>query len=93
VAYTLYADAFDQPIYADPALKTTHDNMMKGYERSIGSSWPFYADVGWTLEPYFDTDGLPLVVLVDTATMTILHGSVGHHAQMIKDMILAFVSP
>ena len=72
-------------MYGQPSDKGSHDNLMKGYAKSLGSTWPFYADVGWKLEPYFSTDGLPLVMLVTTADMKIVHASVGHHSQMLKD--------
>ena len=85
--YTLYVDAFDRPVYEDPALKKFHDNMMKAYQASLGSTWPFFADIGWQLEPYFDAEGLPLTLLVDTATMKIIHVAVGHHSEMLKTKI------
>ncbi len=85
--YTLYVDAFDGPIYGQPSDKNSHDNLMKGYAKSLGSTWPFFADPDWVLEPYFVTTGLPLVLLVSTADMTIVHASVGHHSEMLKTTI------
>jgi len=84
VVYTLYVDAFDAPMYGQPSNKNSHDNLMKGYAKSLGSTWPFFADPDWNLEPYFATDGLPLTVLVTTDDMKIIHASVGHHSEMLK---------
>lgn len=83
----MYVDAFDRPVYEDPELKKFHDNMMAAYAVSLDSTWPFFADVGWQLEPYFNEDGLPLTVLVDTSDMKIVHVSVGHHSDMLKTKI------
>ncbi len=85
--YTLYVDSFDGPMYGQPSDKKSHDNLMKGYAESLGSTWPFYADPEWVLGPYFDTDALPLVMLVTTEDMKILHASVGHHSEMLKTKI------
>ncbi len=93
MAYTLYADAFDRPLYKDPGQKTGHDNMMAGYEKSVGSSWPFFADPDWLLEPFFYKDGLPLAVLVTTADMAIVQVAVGHESSSLKEAILSVVDP
>ncbi len=88
----MYVDAFDRPVYEDPALKKFHDNMMVAYADSLDSTWPFFADIDWQLEPYFNEDGLPLTILVDTSDMKILHVSVGHHSDMLKTKIEALIS-
>lgn len=67
--------------------------MLNGYEEALGSTWPFFADVGWSLAPYFSKDGLPLMILLDTATMEIVHLSVGHESGTIKDKVLSIVGP
>ncbi len=90
--YTLYVDAFDRPLFADPSLEKAHENFFVGYQKTLGSSWPLLADLGWQLEPYFDTDGLPLVMLVSTEDMVIRHLSVGHHSDMLKTMALEILS-
>lgn len=74
-------------MYGDPSLKNEHDQLMAGYAKALGSTWPQFADVGWQMEPFFPINGLPLVVLVDTQTMRIHHVSVGHHSAMLKTMI------
>ena len=74
-------------MYADSSLKQSHDKLLEEYAKSLGSSWPQFADIGWQMEPFFPHTGLPLVVLVDTQTMRIHHVSIGHHSAMLKTMI------
>jgi len=85
--YTIYVDAFDGPMYGQPSDKNNHDNLMAGYAKSLGSTWPFFADPEWVLEPYFDSIELPLTMLVSTEDMKIVHASVGHHSEMLKTKI------
>ena len=85
--YTLYVDAFDGPMYGKPSDKNSHDNLMKGYAKSLGSTWPFFADPEWVLGPYYDKEALPLTMLVTTEDMKILHASVGHHSEMLKNKV------
>jgi hypothetical protein len=80
-------------MYEDPNLKPAHDAAFKSYQVTLGSTWPLLADIGWQLEPFFDTDGLPLVVLVTTKDMRILSATVGHHSEMLKEMIEATLKP
>lgn len=82
--YTLYVDAFDAPMYGQPSDKNSHDNLMKGYAKDLGSTWPFFADPEWVLGPYYDQDALPLAMLVTTEDMEIIYAAVGHHSDMLK---------
>jgi hypothetical protein len=72
-------------MFGQPSDKSSHANLMTSYEKSLGSTWPFFADPDWKLEPYFASQGLPLVMLVTTADMRIVHASVGHHSKMLKE--------
>ncbi len=93
VIYTLYADALDRPIYGDPKLKLAHDAAFKKYEATVGSTWPLLADIGWQLEPFFDVEGLPLVVLIKTEDMSVLMAKVGHNSEATKALIEGVLEP
>ena len=71
----------------------SHKALFISYQNTLGSSWPLLADVGWQLEPFFDTEGLPMVMLVSTENMQILHASVGHHSEMLKNLALEVLKP
>ena len=91
--YTLYVDKFDQPLFDDPGLEPAHKALFISYQNTLSSTWPLVADVGWQLEPFFDTDGLPLVMLVSTEDMQIKYLSVGHHSEMLKQMAEEMLVP
>lgn len=93
VVFTLYVDKFDRPLFEDPSLEMSHKALFISYQNTLGSTWPLLADIGWQLEPFFDTEGLPLVMLVTTEDMQIRHASVGHHSEMLKTMAEEILAP
>lgn len=76
----------------DDAKKLANDKLMSDYLKSLGVDWPFYADVGFQLEPFYTSNGLPLVILVTTDDMQIRLINVGHNAAYIKSWITTLLN-
>ena len=89
---------FDDPLYVDDAKKLANDKLMSDYLKSLwkeaeaGTEWPFYADIGFQLEPFYTKNGLPLVLLVTTEDMRIRLVNVGHNATYIKSWITTLLN-
>ena len=91
VLYTLHEDASGLPMYPTEGMTLAHDKLLQDYRKKLGVDWPMLADKQFQLAGYFYQGGLPLVVLVDTATMEIRWVSVGHEAPAVNVYIDAFL--
>ena len=91
VLYTLHKDTNDAPMYPDESKKDSHDKLMSDYAESIGSRWPMAADLDFSLKPYYDKNGLPLIMLITTDDMVIRFVQVGNDGPAVRAAIDSFL--
>ncbi len=92
ILYTAHADNSAKPMYPSLSMKKLHDKQMASYHKKLGGTFPFAADIGFKLKPFFVKGGLPLVLLIDTQTMKIEYLNIGHYAKQAKNAATALLN-
>lgn len=87
ILFALSRDKNDQPMYGPTANIAIHDLIMDDYLAEVGMPYPLVADQGYELEPYYPQPGLPLVILLDTATMQIVYVATGFNEAYITSVV------